>query len=229
VVRWRFDPFRTQRVPLAGHLGVDRCRMSTKGSFLVLGRRCQPKRHAADPRPVHPRRPPKEMTREQAHLPAEQPSPAQGPRIPPAHAHPCWSRDPLLASPQGPQEPVGLSRPSRPGMPPTTSTAHRLTGSARFSHAIRTGRRAGSDTLVLHLARADEAGTPRIGFVVSRAVGNAVTRNRVKRRLRELVRVRRDSLPTGSVLVVRALPPCARASYEELGSDLARCLSRVTS
>ena len=55
-----------------------------------------------------------------------------------------------------------------------------------------------------------------------------VHRNRVKRRLRELVRVRREGLPTGSILVVRALPPSARASYEELDSDLARCLSRVT-
>jgi ribonuclease P protein component len=114
-------------------------------------------------------------------------------------------------------------------MPPKSSAAHRLTGSARFSLAIRTGRRAGSDTLVLHLARPDDVGPPRIGFVVSRAVGNAVTRNRVKRRLRELVRARRECLATGSLLVVRALPPSAGASYAELRSDLARCLSRVTS
>jgi ribonuclease P protein component len=110
-----------------------------------------------------------------------------------------------------------------------SSAAHRLSGSARFSLAIRAGRRAGSGTLVLHLARTDEGGPPRIGFVVSRAVGNAVTRNRVKRRLRELVRGRRECLPAGSLLVVRALPPSAGASYGELGSDLARCLSRVTS
>jgi ribonuclease P protein component len=110
-----------------------------------------------------------------------------------------------------------------------SSAAHRLTGSAQFSLAIRTGRRAGSDTLVVHLARPGAAGPPRIGFVVSRAVGNAVTRNRVKRRLRELVRVERERLPTGSLLVVRALPAAASASYGELRSDLARCLSRVTS
>ena len=110
----------------------------------------------------------------------------------------------------------------------------RLSGSARFALAIRTGRRAGSSTLVVHLARPDsgpaspDAGAPpRVGFVVSRAVGNAVTRNRVKRRLRELVRA--EELPTGALVVVRALPPAATASYMELRRDLARCLSRVTS
>ena len=106
-----------------------------------------------------------------------------------------------------------------------SSAAHRLTGSAGFSLAIRTGQRAGSTTLVLHLACPDGEVPPRIGFVVSRAVGNAVTRNRVKRRLRELVR--ELSLPSGSLLVVRALPPSAGASYAELRDDLTRCLTRV--
>jgi ribonuclease P protein component len=108
-----------------------------------------------------------------------------------------------------------------------SSAAHRLSGSARFSLAIRTGRRAGSSTLVVHLARPDSEDRPRIGFVVSRAVGNAVTRNRVKRRLRELVRDLGDGLPNGALLVVRALPPSAGASYAELRSDLSRCLTRV--
>ena len=110
-----------------------------------------------------------------------------------------------------------------------SSAAHRLTGSAQFSLAIRTGRRAGSSTLVVHLASPDSGERPRVGFVVSRAVGNAVTRNRVKRRLRELVRAQADVLPSGSVLVVRALPASAGASYAELRADLARCLTRVTS
>ena len=63
--------------------------------------------------------------------------------------------------------------------------------------------------------------------MVSRAVGNAVIRNRVRRRLRELVR--REVLPGGSLVVIRALPAAAGASYEELRRDLARCLTRVTS
>ena len=109
-----------------------------------------------------------------------------------------------------------------------SSAAHRLSGSAQFSLAIRTGRRAGNGTLVVHLARPDSEDPARIGFVVSRAVGNAVTRNRVKRRLRQLVRDQAGSLPNGSLLVVRALPSAAEASYAELGADLSRCLTRVT-
>jgi ribonuclease P protein component len=60
----------------------------------------------------------------------------------------------------------------------------------------------------------------RAGFVVSKAVGNAVVRNRVRRRLRHLVRERLAELPPGSTLVVRALPAAAEASYPRLGADL---------
>jgi ribonuclease P protein component len=82
--------------------------------------------------------------------------------------------------------------------------------------------------LVAHLA-VDDAGDagPRVGFVVSKAVGNAVVRNRVKRRLRHQAREHLASLPGSAVLVVRALPASAHASSAELARDLARCLARV--
>jgi ribonuclease P protein component len=116
---------------------------------------------------------------------------------------------------------------------------HRLTSSAGFSSATRRGRRAGSSTLVVHLHQdpaqdpaQDSAGTPvaaepRVGLVVARSVGNAVTRNRVRRRLRHLARERLASLPAGSVLVVRALPAAAAASYDGLGRDLDSALRRA--
>jgi ribonuclease P protein component len=107
--------------------------------------------------------------------------------------------------------------------------SHRLTTSAGFTHAVRTGRRAGTRTLVLHLGA--EPGEPgagaRVGFVVSKAVGNAVVRNRVKRRLRHLAREHVSSLPGSAVLVVRALAAAGTASNAELGADLARSLERV--
>lgn len=119
---------------------------------------------------------------------------------------------------------------------------HRLTIGGEFRHASRAGRRAGSRTLVVHLAvvptsveadrRLSVVGdhappAPRVGFVVSKAVGPAVVRNRVKRRLRHLVRAQLDSLPAGSTLVVRALPPAGAATSAELGADLERSLQRV--
>jgi ribonuclease P protein component len=106
---------------------------------------------------------------------------------------------------------------------------HRLTTSAGFDSAVRSGRRAGTRTLVLHVGGGPtEVAESRVGFVVSRAVGNAVVRNRVKRRLRELVRERLDRLPRSSVLVVRALPAAALASYAGLGADLDAAWRRVS-
>ncbi len=65
----------------------------------------------------------------------------------------------------------------------------------------------------------------RAGFVVSKAVGNAVTRNTVKRRLRHLAAARLDGLPAGTTVVVRAQPHAAAASYEQLGRDLDAALA----
>lgn len=107
----------------------------------------------------------------------------------------------------------------------------RLRSGADFRTATRRGRRAGSRTLVAHLAVSEPGGTTpvpaRVGLVVSKAVGNAVLRNRVKRRLRHLLREHLASLPGSSVLVVRALPAAGTATYAELRDDLARVLGRV--
>jgi ribonuclease P protein component len=74
-----------------------------------------------------------------------------------------------------------------------------------------------------------QASTARAGFVVSKSVGNAVTRNKVRRRLRHLVRPRLTELPDGTLLVVRALPPSATATFEALGTDLDAALTAARS
>jgi ribonuclease P protein component len=60
----------------------------------------------------------------------------------------------------------------------------------------------------------------RVGFVVSKAVGSAVVRNTVRRRLRHLVRGYLGSLPGGSLLIVRAGPRAATACQADLAADL---------
>ena len=115
------------------------------------------------------------------------------------------------------------------------STSNRLTSPVHFREVVRRGRRRGGDLLVLHLlampspvAHGPAAAGPRVGFVVSKAVGPAVTRNLVKRRLRHLARERLSSLPEGSMLVVRALPAAASATYDALARELDRSLAQVT-
>ena len=100
-----------------------------------------------------------------------------------------------------------------------------------FKRTMRSGRRAGGATLSAHVLLASgavpEDPEPKVGFVVSRAVGSAVVRNRVKRRLRELTRRRIASLPEGCLLVLRARPAAAGASQAELAADLDLVLGRL--
>jgi ribonuclease P protein component len=117
------------------------------------------------------------------------------------------------------------------GLPPQ----RRLASSRDFQHTVRHGRRAGARLLVVHVWR-PTAAEPRgdllgpdaqVGFVVSKAVGNAVARHRVTRRLRAIVASRIGDWPVGTRVVVRALPPAATASSAELSADLEVCLRRL--
>ena len=110
----------------------------------------------------------------------------------------------------------------------------RLRHRADFSAVTRRRGARGDGLLVVHAVfggsppEPSPAGPARAGFVVPRSVGPAVTRNRVKRRLRHLVASRLPLLPGGSSLVVRALPPSATASSAVLGQALDRAVARLT-
>lgn len=104
---------------------------------------------------------------------------------------------------------------------------HRLRASADFASAVRgPGGRCGGPLVVVHATRADsrEQEPARVGFVVSKAVGGAVVRNRTKRRLRHLVADRLTLVPAGTDVVVRALPATAAATGAALGAELDRLL-----
>jgi ribonuclease P protein component len=93
--------------------------------------------------------------------------------------------------------------------------------SSEFSLTVRRGRRAGRRLVSGHLLRRPGRDEPaRVGFVVSKAVGGAVVRNKVRRRLRHLARGYLGSLPEGSLLVVRANPRAATARQAELAAEL---------
>jgi ribonuclease P protein component len=112
--------------------------------------------------------------------------------------------------------------------------ASRMRARQDFTLAVRRGRRAGDATLVVHYLGAPEAETrheptpARVGFVVPKAIGNAVVRKRVTRRLRHLIRERLPRVPDGALVVVRALPPSAEADYAELETAFDRAWDRVT-
>ena len=98
-----------------------------------------------------------------------------------------------------------------------------------FTMAVRRGSRSGRALLTGHLLvpAGEENSPPRAGLVVSRSVGTAVVRNKVRRRLRVLVREYLSSLPRGSLLVVRAHPQAATASQADLAAELDLVMSTL--
>jgi ribonuclease P protein component len=112
----------------------------------------------------------------------------------------------------------------------------RLRRRPEFTTVVRSGRRAGRPTMVLHYLpeRPEQLGggsTPplgaRAGFVVGKAVGNSVVRHRVTRRLRAVVASELHRLPASADLVVRARPEAADAASTVLHRDLTAGLDRL--
>jgi ribonuclease P protein component len=99
------------------------------------------------------------------------------------------------------------------------ATRNRLRTSTDFSTTVRSGVRNGRRNVVLYTATIGADEPSRIGFIVSKSVGNAVARNLVKRRLREAGAISLREYGAGFAIVVRALPASATASWQELLAD----------
>jgi ribonuclease P protein component len=96
---------------------------------------------------------------------------------------------------------------------------NRLSRSRDFDAVYRHGRSVSTRFLTLYWFSRDDDTEPRVGLSVpKKAVGGAVQRNRIKRRLRELWRARLESLPPGRDYVLIVRPGLAEAA-EERGAD----------
>jgi ribonuclease P protein component len=107
-------------------------------------------------------------------------------------------------------------------------TAARLRTPGDFQRVTRSGRRGAAATLVVHVVRDESVfAGPRAGFVVSKKIGNSVVRHRVARRLRAVVAACLADMPSGTALVVRALPAAANATSTVLRADFGVALQRA--
>lgn len=106
---------------------------------------------------------------------------------------------------------------------------NRMTRSTEFGATVSRGTRAAQPDLVVYCLRSDqteEAG-PRVGLVVSKAVGNAVQRHQVSRRLRHVARTVLPELDVTDRVVIRALPGSRHAVSPRLEQQLRTALRRI--
>ena len=110
----------------------------------------------------------------------------------------------------------------------TFSRDDRLRKRTEFEACYASGVRVSGRHLVLFLVADPAASRPRIGISVSKKVGNAVVRNRVKRRLRELFRRNRAEFSgRNGQIAVNARPSAAAAPFEDLARDYTTILRKA--
>ena len=108
------------------------------------------------------------------------------------------------------------------------SRRDRLRKHADFDKVYRTGRRLFSAHMTVFFLRLD-SGPARVGFTVTRALGNAVERNRVRRRLREAARLNLGKLGRAVDVVIHPKKSALAASFAELQEEVARGFEKIGS
>lgn len=148
----------------------------------------------------------------EADLPAQQPEAQEEARV----SYP-------YEEPRGPRRSEVSAQPrSRPHL----GLIHRVRSRASFAEFARVRPRRDGPLWVRRIALSADA-TPQVAFAIGRKVGNAVTRNRLRRRLRALVVGHEDALRPGSAYLIGADARAVDASAEELDRALTTCLVDV--
>ena len=110
----------------------------------------------------------------------------------------------------------------------TFPKSRRLTQSAEFAQVKKNGRVYRGRSVLLSILRANGATRFRAGFITSRALGSAVARNRVRRRLREIVRKHQREIVDGTWIVTIARANAVGATYQELDVEWLRLAKRAS-
>lgn len=108
------------------------------------------------------------------------------------------------------------------------SKTKRLTRPGEFSRVKSEGTVQRGRMILLGVFAKEDEKRFRVGFVTSKRIGGAVTRNRVRRRLRDIVRTQQANLREGFWFVVVARPAAARAPYRELKDEWLRLAERAS-
>lgn len=102
----------------------------------------------------------------------------------------------------------------------------RLRGRDRIGEIFRDGTRASAGVIAARALR-NPAGATRFAAIAGKAVGNAVKRNRMRRRLRAAYRTRKDAMPSGWDMVLMARPGLLEATWEQVCRDAALAAERA--
>jgi ribonuclease P protein component len=106
--------------------------------------------------------------------------------------------------------------------------ARRLTLASEYERVKRDGLVRRGKLLMLSTAAVGNSGLSRVGFITSRRLGSAAVRNRVRRRLREIVRRHQHDLRQGLWIVLVAKRDAAKASYRALEDEWLRLARRAS-
>ena len=101
--------------------------------------------------------------------------------------------------------------------------AARLLRGTEFEAVYRGGQRRSSKHFVIFFRSTGRVQT-RFGTSVKKALGGAVVRNRIRRRIREIVRLHREEIPSGWDIVIHPRSSVARADFQRLAKELVELL-----